>query len=92
MTAKITHSTSPVPDNAKAPKISFVLAGGGSFGSVQVGMLRALVARGYRASAEEPASEQIVAIVTLDQVRAFAQRCTRDAANLRLVAIDGRTP
>jgi NTE family protein len=47
MTAKVTHSTSPVPDNAKT---AFVLAGGGSFGSVQVGMLRALVAHGLMAN------------------------------------------
>ncbi len=49
MTAEATRSTPPVPDNAKAPKTAFVLAGGGSFGSVQVGMLRALVARGVTA-------------------------------------------
>ena len=49
MTAKVTHSTASVPDNANLPKTTFVLAGGGSFGSVQVGMLRALVARGVTA-------------------------------------------
>lgn len=49
MTAKVTHSTPSVPDNANLPKTTFVLAGGGSFGSVQVGMLRALVARGVTA-------------------------------------------
>ena len=49
MTAEVTHTTSPVPDNANLSKIAFVLAGGGSFGSVQVGMLRALVARGVTA-------------------------------------------
>lgn len=30
-------------------KTAFVLAGGGSFGSIQVGMLRALVAHGVQA-------------------------------------------
>jgi predicted acylesterase/phospholipase RssA len=49
MTAEVTHSTLPVPDKANRPKTAFVLAGGGSFGSVQVGMLRALVARGVTA-------------------------------------------
>jgi NTE family protein len=49
MTAEATLSTLTVPDNANHPKTAFVLAGGGSFGSVQVGMLRALVARGVTA-------------------------------------------
>jgi NTE family protein len=50
MTAEVTLSTSPVLDNANLPKTAFVLAGGGSFGSVQVGMLRALVAHGLMAN------------------------------------------
>lgn len=33
---------------AHAPKTAFVFAGGGSFGAIQVGMLRALVAHGVR--------------------------------------------
>lgn len=36
-------------DGSGAGRIAFVLAGGGSFGSIQVGMLRALVAHGVRA-------------------------------------------
>ena len=50
MTAEAAPSTPLVPDNANLPKTAFVLAGGGSFGSVQVGMLRALVARGVTAN------------------------------------------
>ena len=34
---------------ATRPKTAFVFAGGGSFGAVQVGMLRALVAHGLKA-------------------------------------------
>jgi NTE family protein len=39
-----------VPDNANPPRTAFVFAGGGSFGCVQVGMLRALVAHGMTAN------------------------------------------
>jgi NTE family protein len=35
--------------SAPVPKTAFVFAGGGSFGAVQVGMLRALVAHGVKA-------------------------------------------
>ena len=34
---------------AVGPKTAFVFAGGGSFGAVQVGMLRSLVGRGLKA-------------------------------------------
>ena len=36
-------------DKTTAPRTAFVLAGGGSFGAIQVGMLRALVAHGVTA-------------------------------------------
>ena len=39
---------SPAP-RAEKSKIAFVFAGGGSFGAVQVGTLRALVAHGLEA-------------------------------------------
>ena len=39
-----------MPDNANRPRTAFVFAGGGSFGCVQVGMLRALVAHGLTAN------------------------------------------
>ena len=49
MIAQAAPSTPPAPDKANPPKTAFVFAGGGSFGSVQVGMLRALVAHGLKA-------------------------------------------
>jgi NTE family protein len=42
------HESTPRPAPA-ASKTAFVLAGGGSFGAIQVGMLRALVAHGVQA-------------------------------------------
>ena len=42
--SKLSSST-----EATRPKTAFVFAGGGSFGAVQVGMLRALVAHGLKA-------------------------------------------
>jgi NTE family protein len=35
--------------SADGPRTAFVFAGGGSFGAVQVGMLRSLVAHGVKA-------------------------------------------
>jgi NTE family protein len=49
MTAEAVPSTSPMPGSEIPNKTAFVFAGGGSFGSVQVGMLRALVAHGVTA-------------------------------------------
>jgi NTE family protein len=43
MTAEALSSTPSVRRSANPPKTAFVFAGGGSFGSVQVGMLRALL-------------------------------------------------
>ena len=40
---------SSASNKASKPKTAFVFAGGGSFGAVQVGMLRALVAHGVKA-------------------------------------------
>ena len=48
MTAEAPPST-PVQGNPNPPKTAFVFAGGGSFGSVQVGMLRALLSHGVTA-------------------------------------------
>jgi NTE family protein len=48
MTAEAPPST-PLQGNANPPKTAFVFAGGGSFGSVQVGMLRALLSHGVTA-------------------------------------------
>jgi Patatin-like phospholipase len=49
MTAEALSPTPPVPRSANPPKTAFVFAGGGSFGSVQVGMLRALLSHGVTA-------------------------------------------
>jgi len=49
MTTEALSSTPPVPRSANPPKTAFVFAGGGSFGSVQVGMLRALLSHGVTA-------------------------------------------
>jgi hypothetical protein len=49
MTAEALSSTPSVPRSANPPKTAFVFAGGGSFGSVQVGMLRALLSHGVTA-------------------------------------------
>jgi NTE family protein len=49
VTAEASSSAPRAPDNANRPKTGFVFAGGGSFGSVQVGMLRALVTHGVTA-------------------------------------------
>jgi NTE family protein len=53
MTAEAVRATPQVPDpvldNVNPLKTAFVFAGGGSLGSVQVGMLRALVAQGVTA-------------------------------------------
>jgi len=49
MTAEALSSTPPVPKCANPPKTAFVFAGGGSFGSIQVGMLRALLSHGVTA-------------------------------------------
>ena len=49
MSAESALSTPPGPGNAYLPKTAFVFAGGGSFGCIQVGMLRALVAHGVTA-------------------------------------------
>jgi NTE family protein len=38
-----------VSSDRRQPKTAFVFAGGGSFGAVQVGMLRSLVGRGLNA-------------------------------------------
>jgi NTE family protein len=48
MTSETNHSLLRVPKDADRPKTALVLAGGGSLGSVQVGMLRALAAHGVR--------------------------------------------
>jgi NTE family protein len=50
MTTEAAPSRPLLPDNANPPRTAFVFAGGGSFGSVQVGMLRALVAHGLTAN------------------------------------------
>ena len=50
MTTEAAPSRPLVPDNANRPRTAFVFAGGGSFGCVQVGMLRALVAHGLTAN------------------------------------------
>ena len=44
-----TSEPSSASNKASKPKTAFVFAGGGSFGAVQVGMLRALVAHGVKA-------------------------------------------
>jgi NTE family protein len=49
MTAEALSSMPPAPRSANPPKTAFVFAGGGSFGSVQVGMLRALLSHGVTA-------------------------------------------
>jgi hypothetical protein len=56
MTAEALSSTPPVLGSANPPKTAFVFAGGGSFGSVQVGMLRALLSHGVTADIERLAS------------------------------------
>jgi NTE family protein len=48
MTAEANRSLESVPKKTDQPKTALVLAGGGSLGSVQVGMLRALAAHGVR--------------------------------------------
>jgi len=48
VTAEANRSPQGGPREAGQPKTALVLAGGGSLGSVQVGMLRALAARGVR--------------------------------------------
>jgi NTE family protein len=49
MTAEALSSTPPGPRSVNPLKTAFVFAGGGSFGSVQVGMLRALLSHGVTA-------------------------------------------
>jgi predicted acylesterase/phospholipase RssA len=49
MTAEARSSPPPVLTSANPPKTAFVFAGGGCFGSIQVGMLRALVSHGVTA-------------------------------------------
>jgi NTE family protein len=46
MTAEPTPSATPGPNDPSRPKTAFVFPGGGSFGSVQVGMMCALLAHG----------------------------------------------
>jgi NTE family protein len=49
MTSLVALQESPVPSDSAKVKTAFVLAGGGSFGSIQVGMLRSLAAHGVTA-------------------------------------------
>ena len=46
MTVRYGQDLQPMPASSNKPITAFVLAGGGSFGAIQVGMLHSLVGRG----------------------------------------------
>src|SRR5687768_7033590 len=49
MTVRYGQDLPPMPASSNKPITAFVLAGGGSFGAIQVGMLHSLAARGVAA-------------------------------------------